>query len=58
MNMKMKDFTPKRELWSGKRLNTGTNTMKRLPFDNKGTFVCFVTPSLDTHYFNVYTLFS
>ena len=56
--MKMKDFTPKRELWSGKRLNTGTNTMKRLPFDNKGTFVCFVTPSLDTHYFNVYTLFS
>ena len=68
MNMKMKDFTPKKELKDGKRLDTGRkrmngkafiqNTMKRLSFDNKDTFVCFVTSSLDTrYYFNVYTLF-
>ena len=68
MNMKRKDFTPKKELKDGKRLDTGRkkineksfiqNTMKSLSFDNKGTFVCFVTSSLDTrHYFNVYTLF-
>ena len=58
MNMKRKDFTPKKELDSGKLLNTGRNTMERLSFDNKGTFVCFVTFSLDTrHYFNVYSLF-
>ena len=32
------------------------NIMKRISFDI-GTFVCFVTSSLDTrHYFNVYTL--
>ena len=32
------------------------NIMKRLSFDI-GTFVCFVTFSLDTrHYFNAYTL--
>ena len=35
MNMKRKDFTPKKELDSGKLLNTGRNTMKRLSFDNK-----------------------
>ena len=68
MNMKRKDFTPKKELKNGKRLDTGRkrmnekafiqNTMKRFSFDNKGTFVCFVTSSLDIqHYFNVYTLF-
>ena len=68
MNMKRKDFNPKKELKDGKRFDTGRkrmnekvfiqNTMKRLSFDNKGTFVCFVTSSLDTrHYFNVYTLF-
>ena len=66
--MKRKDFTPKKELKDGKRLDTGRkkinekpfiqNTMKSLSFDNKGTFVCFVTSSLDTrHYFGVYTLF-
>ena len=69
MNTKKKDFKPKKELKDGKRLDTGRkrmnekafiqNTMKKLLFDNKGTFVCFVTSSLDTrHYFNVYTLFS
>ena len=68
MNMKMKDFTPKKELKDGKRLDTGRkrmnekafiqNTMKRLSFNDKGTLVCFVTSSLDKpHYFNVYTLF-
>ena len=58
MNMKRKDFTPKKELESKKRLDTGRNSMKRISFDDKGTFVCFVTSSLDTrHYFNVYTLF-
>ena len=68
MNMKMKDFTPKKELKDGKRLDTGRkrmnekafiqNTMKRLSSDDKGTFVCFVTSSLDTrHYFGVCTLF-
>ena len=58
--MKRKDFTPKKELKDGKRLDTGRiridtrrirmnkkafikNTMKRLSFNNKGTFVCFVT---------------
>ena len=64
----MKDFTRKKELKDGKRLDTGKkrmnekafiqNTMKRFSFDNKDTFVCFVASSLDTrHYFNVYTLF-
>ena len=68
MNMKRKDFTPKKELKDGKWLDTGRkrmnekvfiqNTRKRFSFDNKGTFVRFVTSSLDTrHYFNVYTLF-
>ena len=58
MNMKRKDFTPKKELESRKRLDTGRNTMKKISFDDKGTFVCFVTSSLETrHYFNVYTLF-
>ena len=57
MNMKRKDFTPKKELKDGKRLDTGrkrmnekafiqnTNTMKRLSFDNKGTF-CVLLHSL------------
>ena len=54
MNMKRKDFTPKKELKDGKRLDTGRkrinekpfiqNTMKRLSFDNKGTFVCLLHP--------------
>ena len=55
-------------LKDGRRLDTGTkkineepfiqNTMKRFSFDNKDTFVCFVTSSLDKrHYLNVYTLF-
>ena len=68
MNMKRKDFTLKKELKDGKRLYTGKkrmnekafiqNTMKRLSSDDKGTFVCFVTSSLNTrHYFGVYTLF-
>ena len=62
----MKDFTPKKELKDGKQLDTGRkrmnekafiqNTMKRLSLDNKVTFVCFVTSSLDTrNYVNVYT---
>ena len=40
----MKDFTPKKELKYGKRLDTGRkrmniqNIMKRLSFDNKDTF--------------------
>ena len=66
--MKRKDFTRKKELKDGKRLDTGRkrlnekafiqNKMKRLSFDDKDTFVCFVVSSLDTrHYFNVYTLF-
>ena len=60
MNMKRKDFSPKKELKDGKRLDTGRkrmiekafiqNTMKRLSFNNKGTFVCFVTSSLDTRH--------
>ena len=51
--MKRKDFTPKKELKDRKRLDTRRirmnkkafiqNTMKRLSFNNKGTFVCFVT---------------
>ena len=45
MNMKRKDFTPKKELESKKRLDTGRNSMKRISFDDKGTFVCFVTSS-------------
>ena len=68
MNMKRKDVTPKKELKDGKRLDTGRkrmnekafiqNKMKSRSFDNKCTYVCFVTSSLDTrHYFNVYTLF-
>ena len=68
MNMKRKDFSPKKQLKDGKRLDTGMkrmnektfiqNTMKRLSFDNKYMFVGFVTSSLDTrHYFNVCTLF-
>ena len=68
MNMKRKDVTPKKELKDGKRLDTGRkrmnekafiqNKMKSHSFDNKCTYVCFVTSSLDTrHYFNVYTLF-
>ena len=68
MNMKRKDFTPKKELKDAKRLDTRRkrmnekafiqNTMKSLSFNNKCTFVCFVTSSLDTrHYFNVYTVF-
>ena len=68
MNMKWKEFTPKKELKHGNRLDTGRkkmnekafirNTMKRLSFDNKDTFVCFIASSLDTrHYVNVYTLF-
>ena len=66
--MKRKDFTRKKELKDAKRLDTGRkrlnekafiqNKMKRLSFDNKDTFVCFVVSSLNTrHYFNVYTLF-
>ena len=58
MNTKRKDFTPTKELESGKRLDNGRNTMKRITFDNKGTFVCSVTSSLDTgHYYNVCSLF-
>ena len=44
MNMKRKDFNPKKELKDGKRFDTGRkrmnekvfiqNTMKRLSFDN------------------------
>ena len=30
MNMMRKDFTPKKELERGKRLDTGMNTMKRI----------------------------
>ena len=67
MNLNRKYFAPKKVLKDGKWLDTGRkkinekafiqNTMKRLSFDNKGTFVCFVTSSLDTqHYFNFYTL--
>ena len=47
MNMKRKDFNPKKELKDVKRLDTGRkrisekafiqHTMKRLSFDNKGT---------------------
>ena len=47
MNMKRKDFTPKKDLKDVKRLDTGKkrinekafiqNTMKRLSFDKKGT---------------------
>ena len=39
MSMKRKDFTPKKELETGKQLDTGR---KKLPFDNKGTcaFCC------------------
>ena len=66
--MKGKYFAPKKELKEGKRLDTERkkmnenvfiqNKMKRLSFDNKGTFLCFVISSLDTrHYFNFYTLF-
>ena len=58
MNMKRKDFTPKKELESGKPLDSRRNTMKKISLDNKDTFVCFITSSLNTrHYFNVYTLF-
>ena len=32
--MKRKDFTPKKELESGKRLDSERNTMKRITFDN------------------------
>ena len=66
--MKGKELTPKKELKDGNQLDTGRkkmnekavirNTMKRLSFDNKDTFVCFIASSLDTrHYFDVYTLF-
>ena len=66
--MKRKELTPKKELKDGNQLDTGRkkmnekavirNTMKRLSFDNKDTFVCFIASSLDTrHYFDVYTLF-
>ena len=66
--MKRKEFTSKKELKDGNRLDAGRekmnekafirNTMKRLSFDNKDTFVCFIASSLDTrHYINVYTLF-
>ena len=57
MNMKRKDFTSKKELESGKRLDTGRYTMEKISFDDKGTLMCFVTSSLETrHYFNVYFL--
>ena len=57
MNMKRKDFTSKKELVSGKRLDTGRYTMERISFDDKGTLMCFVTSFLETrHYFNVYFL--
>ena len=49
MNMKRKDFTPKKELKDVKGLDTGRkrinektfiqNTMKRLSFDSKGTIL-------------------
>ena len=68
MNINRKDFTRKKKLKDGKRLDTGQkrmnenafiqNTIKRFSFDNKAKFVCFVSSSLDTrHYFNVYTLY-
>ena len=68
MNMKRKEFTPKKELKDGNRLDTGRkkmnekafirNTMEGLSFDNKNTFVGFIASSLDTrHYIDVYTLF-
>ena len=67
MNMKRKYFVPEKELKDGKLIDTGRekmnekffiqNTMKRRSFDNKATFTCFITSSLDTrHYFNIYTL--
>ena len=66
--MKMKDFTPKKELKDGKPIDTGRkrmnekafiqNTMKRLSFDNKDTFVCFATSSLDTRYYSFLSLLS
>ena len=58
MSMKKKDFTPKNELKSGKRLDTGMNTMKRLSFVNK-VLVCFLTSPSDTqhyYYFKIYKM--
>ena len=56
MSTKKKDFTPKQELMSGKRLDTEMNTMKRLSFVNK-VLACFVTSPSDTrHYFKVYKM--
>ena len=42
MSIKRKDFTSKRELESGKRIDTGRNTIKMLSFDSKDTCVCFL----------------
>ena len=54
MGMKKTKFTPKNELQSGKRLDTESNTMKKLSFDN-WVLVCFDTSPFDTwHHFNVY----
>ena len=39
MSMMRKDFTPKKELERGKRLDTGRNTMKKISFSNKITCV-------------------
>ena len=50
--MKMKDFTPKKELNHGKRLDIGgkrmniQNAMKRLSFDNKDTFMNLFTHTI------------
>ena len=68
MNMKRKEFTFKKELIDGNRLDTGRkkmnkkafirNTMESLSFDSKDTFMCFIASSLDIrHYINVYILF-
>ena len=43
MMVTSKDVTPKKEVASEKRLDTGKNRLKRLSFDNKGTFVfCYI----------------
>ena len=48
MRMKRKNFTPTKELESGKQLDTGRNTMKRVSFNNKGVFVFFYIPFTHT----------
>ena len=48
MRMKRKNFTPTKELESGKQLDTGRNTMNRVSFNNKGVFVFFYIPFTHT----------